>query len=937
MKGMVSVASAVRKHPVKGMSLVGFVAAIAASSAPAWAQAEPVEASAGSTAEVVVTGSRIVRDGYDAPTPTTVLGVEEIAAAAPVNLADLLNQLPAVGAGPNPTTEGGQISNGGTGINALNLRDLGTARTLVLFDGKRVPAATLTGLVDINFLPDALIKRVDIVTGGASAAWGSDAVAGVVNFVLDKEFTGIKGAVQGGISNYSDAENYKLSLTGGSSFADGRGHVLASVQHTADAGVDGYPRPWYTGAKLMNNPAYAAGNGEPFYLIMKNVGFTTAAPGAIVSAGPLRGLYFGPNGVPAQLNYGSIVSDPYMVGGDWEYTDFGNGPQDLEPRISRQSFFGYASYDVSDSVRLYVQASLGRTTTSMNSTAEFNIGNKTIQRDNAFLPAEVVDSMTDLGLTSLRVGTWNADYGGILTETTRKQQRYVVGANGDVNLFGSGWKWDAYFNHNISNIWNSAFPSITARYNEAIDAVRAESGAIVCRSTLTDPNNGCVPYNILGTGVASEAAIDYVRGNTWLRSRLVQDVVAASLSGEPFATWAGPVSIALGAEHRREKISSTAEPLGSTNAYWAGNYKPLDGSYSVTEGFIEAAVPMVENMFDINLAARATDYSSSGYVTTWKAGFNFDPIEDIRIRFTTSRDIRAGNLSELYASGQTQTATVNDPFRNNESTSYFQITSGNPSLDPEKADTLSIGAVLRPRFLRGLSASVDYFDIKVKDAVASLAFATILNECYRGDQLLCDQIGRDSAGVLTEIRRTPLNFARQTVRGLDLELGYFTQLGNGEFRFRALATHYTKSELDDGLSLPNSSLGELRGGIPDWKYRAQATYDQGPVSVSVVGRGVSDGVYGVNYIECTSGCPTSTADNPTINTNHISGAFYVDLSATIKPWKGGELVFAVDNVADRAPSVAARGTGVGSGPLDTYGYYFDMIGRRYRVGLRFTL
>jgi outer membrane receptor protein involved in Fe transport len=918
----------------KGISLLALLSGSTMLAAPAWAQGELGDSvRSASASEIVVTGSRIMRDGYDAPTPVSVLGAAELEASAPENIADLVNQLPGMGTSENPQTQGGQISNGGTGINSLNLRDLGSVRTLVLLDGKRVPAATLTGLVDVNFLPHMLVKRVDVVTGGASAAYGSDAVAGVVNFVLDKDFTGIKTLIQGGISNYGDDENYKLGFAAGSSFADGRGHVLVSAEHSFKQGIKGYPRPWYTGAKLMLNPSYAVGNGQPYYLVAP-AGFTTAAPGAIVTTGALKGLYFGPGGTPAQLNTG-LARDPYVVGGDWQYTDFGNGPQDIDPRVSRQSVFGYASFDVSDSVKLYAQAAFARTHTSMNSTPAFVLGGITIQRDNAFLPQEIVDRMTDLGLNTLNVGTWNADYGGILTETTRKQQRYVVGASGSFDMLGSDWKWDAYYNRNVSNIFNSAFPYVRARYDQAIDAVRDANGVIVCRSTLTNPNNGCVPYNMLGTGTASEAAINYVRGNTWLRSKLTQDVVAAALSGQPFATWAGPVSIALGAEHRREKIRSKVDDLSLTNAYWAGNYKPLNGAYSVTEAYVEAAVPLVADMLDANLAARATDYSSSGYVTTWKVGLNFTPIEDIRVRLTRSRDIRAGNLSELYAEGQTQTASINDPFRGGASTTYFQVTSGTLNLKPEKADTFTAGVVLRPRFLPGLTASVDYFDIRVKDVLASLSFADILGECYRGDQLLCSQIERDSNGVLTVINRTPVNFQARLVRGLDFELGYRVPIGKGDLTLRAMATHYLKSELDNGLTVPNSSLGELRGGVPNWKYRMQATYSAGPISLTAVGRGVSDGVYDVNYIGCENNCPLYTANNPTISTNHIDGTFYVDLSATVTPkaLPGIKMVFAVDNVANRAPSVAARGTGVGSGPLDTYGFYFDMIGRRFRVAL----
>jgi len=902
------------------------------------------------SAEIVVTGSRVIRDGYEAPTPMTVLGAEEIAAAAPNNIADLINRLPAVAGSANPRTQVGQISNGGTGINALNLRNLGPARTLVLLDGKRVPVATIsTGLVDINSLPNTLIKRVDIVTGGASAAWGSDAVAGVVNFVLDKEFSGIKGSVEGGITTYGDDENFKVALAAGTPFAAGRGHALLSFENSYSAGIKGLPRAWYTGAKLFNNSSYTATNGQPEYLVRENTGFSTVAPGAIVTSGPLRGVYFGPNGAPSTLNYGSVVNDPFMTGGDWQYTDFGKGQQDLDPMISRQSAFARLSYEITDNIQLYGQFSFGRAHTSMLSTPQFNFGGITIQRDNAFLPEEVGTRMDELGLTSLNVGSWNADLGGIRAETVRKQYRYMIGAEGRVDLFGSQWAWDVYGNRNISKIYNSAIATITSRYRSAIDAVRDPNGAIVCRSTLTDPTNGCVAYNILGTGTASDAAKNYVLDNSNLHGKLKQDVIAASFRGEPVSTWAGPVSIAAGFEHRREALSGEADPLSLSNSFWAGNFKPINGSYHVNEGFLEAVIPLASDLswaksLDVNAAVRATDYSTSGFVTTWKAGINFIPIEDIRIRATRSRDIRAGNLAELYAAGQSQNFTIADPFKNNETTNYFQIQGGNPNLKPEKADTLDVGVVLQPRFLPGFSASVDYFDIKTKDAVITLGGATLLSECFRGATALCEQIDRDSAGKITQIRVAPINFAQQLVRGIDFEASYrlplntvSETLGNGSASIRALATRYLKAELDNGIDNPDSNLGENAGGTPKWRYLVQAMYSNGPLTLSVTGRGVSSGKYNAAYIECASACPASTPQNRTIDNNRIAGAFYIDASTSFKIWRDVELFVAVDNITNKKPPVVASGPGIGSAPLGVSGTYYDLIGRMFRSGIRFSL
>lgn len=895
--------------------------------------------------EVVVTGSRVVRDGYEAPTPLTVLTTEEINRSAQVNIAEQINRLPALAGSNNPRNTASNISGGFMGISTFNLRSLGSTRTLVLLDGQRLPAASLNGLVDANSIPSALVERVDVVTGGASAAWGSDAVAGVVNFVLDKDFTGVKGTVQGGITTHGDNENYKVSLSAGTAFADGRGHFLVSGEHWHSAGIEGMPRSWYRGRKTLFNPDYTATNGQPEYLVRDGVGYTTVAPGAIVTRGPMRGLYFGPGGAPAQLNYGSVVNDPFMVGGDWRYTDFGNGPQNLDPQVSHKSVFTRVSYDVTDDITFFGEFSYVQARTKTTGTPMFNFGGLMIQHDNAFLPAGIVNRMAELGETSLNVGSWNQAIGGIVTRTHHNLYRYAVGAEGDFSALGSDWSWIVRANRNVSKFYNGTNIPIRANYNNAIDAVRNSNGAIVCRSTLLDPTDGCVPLNILGTGVASQAGIDYVMGHSYLNAKITQDVISATVRGEPFATWAGPVSMAFGYEHRREKESGTSDPMSLVNSYWAGNYKPIHGSYTVNEAFVEVVVPLATDTswahaLDLNAAVRATDYSTSGYVTTWKLGVSYEPIPDIRFRATRSRDIRAGNLSELFQAGQTNTTTLTDPTKGNQAYTVFQTTVGNPVVNPEKADTLNLGLVVQPRFLPGFSASVDYFDISVKDAIATLGSGTIVDQCFQGNQNLCDLIERDANGFMTEVFLRPINLSRQVVRGIDFEAGYRVPLseianwGDGSLSFRMLATRYLESSQDNGINPPTSNLG-VNSGVPTWRYLGEITLDKGPASFSVTGRGFSDGVISNSFIECTTGCPASTNLNRTIDNNHVDGAFYIDLAASYQLNDGVKLYAAIDNVANKAPApYAPGGTGIGSAQIGISQTYYDVIGRSFRAGLR---
>jgi len=915
--------------------------------AAAWAQDQAPAAASEVRDDIVVTGTRVVRDGYNAPTPVTVIDASAIASKAAANIADFVNELPSLTGSTSPRANISSIGNGLAGLNALNLRNLGAVRTLVLLDGQRVAASHLTGLVDINQFPESLVSRVDVVTGGASAGWGSDAVSGVVNFILDKKYTGLKGEIQGGVTNYGDGRNYKVSLTAGTSFADDRGHLLVAAEHAYNQGIRGLgKRKWYNRAKIFNNPAYTATNGQPRLLALPNVGFSTATPGGVITAGPLRGTYFGEGGTPAQLNYGPIVSDPAMQGGDSAYSDFGDSG-DLDPQLTRQNLFVRTSYDVTDSFQLFAQGSYGRAASHYVPLTEWFFGNLTMQADNAFLPASVAARAAALGVTSFSYGTTNQDL-PVEVNTNRKSWRGVIGANGDFDGLGTSWTWDAYVQRGKSNSYIGYTTGINANYRNAIDAVRNSNGAIVCRSTLTNPTNGCVPYNLFGTGVNSEAALNYVRGTAFLRTRLTQDVAAATLRGNPLSTWAGPVSIAAGVEHRREKVSSSTDPLSPTRGYFAGNFVATFGSYTVNEAFFETVVPLLKEVplaeiLDISAAVRATDYSTTGYVTTWKVGATYSPVEDISFRVTQSRDIRAPNLAELFQAGQTLTTTISDPFRNNASTTLFQVTSGNRNLKPEKANSFGAGVIVKPRFLPGFAASVDYYRIKIKDSIATVNAATLVNQCFLGNTQFCSQITRNSSNVITQVSVLPVNVAKQIASGLDFEASYRRPVMEGNLTLRILATRFLKNYTNDGITPPTDTVGTngvngtLRNSLPRWRYVASVGWDQDPVQVTLSARGISSGVYNTSYIECTTACPTSTVANMTINDNHVPGAIYFDTNITVKLPNQIEAYLAVDNIANKDPAQVAFGPSIGQAPISVNALLYDVVGRSFRVGLRFKM
>lgn len=904
--------------------------------------------------DIVVVGSRIVRNGYQAPTPLSVVGQEQLQSNASSNIAQAITVLPAFSGSGNTRSGTGSGSSATGGINSLNLRSLGPNRTLVLLDGHRVPAVSAAGIVDVNTLPQGLVQRVDVVTGGASSVYGSDAVAGVVNFVLDNKFVGIKGSASGGITDYGDGKNYTVDLTGGFKFADDRGRIFLSGQRSDDQGEPGNSdRKWTRrGVQNIVNPAYTTTNGQPQRLIVDQVGYLTATPGGIITSGPLAYTYFGVGGAPAQRVVGSLVADPFMRGGDWE-TGEERRLNPISPSETRNSVFGRATFDVTDRINVYAQIGWNQTKTEADITTFFSPSNAgpLIAIDNAFLPASVRARMQAAGVNTIRVGTLNGDLGIAYQKTKRSSLVYSGGAAGKVALLGSDWKWDVYAQRGESRARIDLPNNFSrSRYALAVDAVlNPATNSIVCRSTLTNPANGCSPFNAMGIGVndPSGPGIAYVRSPSFQKTKVTQDVFAGSISGEPFSLWAGPVSFALSAEHRRDKAVANVDAGSVALDHPFGNYAYINGATSVTEGAVETLVPLLKDSkfgrsLSLNAAARYTSYSLAGNVVTWKVGLVYEPIPDIKFRATRSRDIRAPSIQETFSPAITTRSTVFDPFTNT-IPAFNQTTTGNRNLQPEKADTLGVGAVFQPTFVPGLTFSVDYWRIQINDAISSITAANVLLLCYDGTRPdLCGNITRVN-GQLTDVVSQNINFAVQRVRGIDFEAGYRLPLDRvstklpGTLSFHGNATRYLEDYIDSKVAPPQDYVGENSGSNPPkWRYSINFNYEVKRFTALLTMRGFSSGTQFANYVECTSSCPASTAAHPTVNDNHMPGRTYFDAAFTydfnIKRAKVTAF-FNVRNIGnvDPAPSVAFTNWANGANPL-----LYDVDGRVYRAGVRFT-
>jgi outer membrane receptor protein involved in Fe transport len=884
--------------------------------------------------EVVVTGTRVARAGFDAPTPLTTLSTDQLSAANPGGPVDALRQLPILAFSTGPRGATGSAGQGGS---FLNLRNLGANRTLVLLDGKRFVPTGGNGNVDISLFPTALVDRLEIVTGGASAAYGSDAVTGVVNFILDRDFTGIKATAQGGISTYHDDEESKFSLAYGTGFGGDRGHLLLSGERYKSAGV----------YSLLDRPG-----GQDSCAAITNTGGATARTFACdvrssqanftgIISGPanLRGMTFDNNGNPIPFNYGSLVSSTTMVGGD------GIKPQFLPTAVpvDRDVFFARASWEFNDNIVGYLEGTYG------NSDYEYQIGSYAqnlgstalkIKPDNPYLPASL---RTAMGTNSITLNKYFANLPRTWIQNLNETSRAVAGVEGRLG----NWNWDAHFEHGENrNRTIATFDENLNHMTLAVDAVvNPATGQIVCRSTLTDPGNGCVPFNAISNGGVAprtdgrgsfgvtDAQLNYLTGTDWLHAKVKEDNAAINVSGEPFSIWAGPVSIATGAEWRNESIGQEVAPeglllndvSGDPGPFRVGNYQAQSGSFDVLEGYVETIAPLVRDLpfvksLDFNGAVRVTDYSTSGSAVTWKAALSWSVNNDVRLRATRSRDQRSPNLTELYSGAVAGHNSIIDyptsPTAVNAQALVY--TRGNPNLNPETGNTTTLGIVYQPQWAPDWQTSVDGYRIEISDAIVSIGAQELVRQCSLGNTAYCGVIIRDSAGNLYGVNNTPQNVQSLLTTGVDVETSYrfalqdLTSWLKGNVSLRGLGYYISRYETETlGVTTINLA-GQL--GQPKFRWTAQLAYEEAGWSGFVQAR-----YSGTGYFDKRS----APNDLPQLK---IGGQTPVDVNLAYEfPMASGttSVYLNVTNVFNAQPPAY---TGLGQN--------YDPIGRFYRLGAK---
>lgn len=909
---------------------------------PAWAQTEtddpaataaeevPAAENRGGGNEIVVTGSRLGQ-GFAAPTPLTTIGAQQIEDRNFGAVAELAADIPQLRMNWNIGRSSEPV-----GQNQPDLRALGREKTLVLLDGRRMAATSPFGGIDTNVFPVALLAGVDVVTGGASAAYGSDAVAGVVNFQLDKELDGLKLDASYGESKYGDFKRPILSGAYGASLLDDRLHVTVAGDFYRNTGQTAVAsRPWgRRQSVLFTNPS-----GLPLQEIVDYATFSQMTFGGLIvgqpRTSPLYGIQFGANGAPQPFQFGTKVGSVFQVGGDGvNITDEGN----IGVHITRYSGYGRMAYEVSDALTLWTDALYSNVKVLSDLAPNYDNGSLTIRADNAFLDDSIRDIMTENGIASFKFGRMNLEDGFSENNSETNVRRYAIGAEG---AFGDGWSYDAYAQISRNSFYQESVNNRSeSRWLRGVDSViDPATGRPACRVNVdANPANNdpaCVPINVFGPGSIDAAALDYYRGTSFYDADMDQDVFAFNVRGEPFSTWAGAVSLAFGAEYRREKIVSVSDERSQMRDWRSINQQPFSGKLNVKEVYLEAGVPLLKDKpfadsLELNGAVRYADYSSSGGVVPWKIGLNYSPTPSLRFRGVVSRDIRAANINELY-SGQNQVIRGEPDPRsapgNSIPPSYFvtSLTGGNPDLDPEKADTRSFGLVYQPVFIPGLSMSIDYYSIKVKDAITALPSGTIISNCFaKNIEKYCGFITLGPDNLIQTVQSTLLNVNAVETAGIDFEASYRREVGPGTMGVRVLVNWVDKLLVgtEGGKTDYVGDIATDYAGQPEWKANFDLTYDMERVRLGLFLRYLGGGKFRSTYVDDVN-LPAAQ--------NDINGRLYTNVSAAYKLTDELEIYGKIDNLFDVDPPITPNFI---VQPTIANSQMFDKVGRFYSGGVR---
>ncbi|HRP09753.1 MAG TPA: TonB-dependent receptor [Terricaulis sp.] len=921
--------------------------------------------------EIVVTGSRIARRDFSSPTPILTTNEAAIQESGVSNIEETMNVLPQFVAAGDATTTG-RAAQGQRA--SLNLRGLGANRNLVLLDGRRLPFANAQGVIDVNIIPSALIRGVETITGGASAVYGSDAMSGVVNFQTRRDFEGLQLDVQYGDTFEFDRQTYDTSLTGGGSFADDRGRFSISVGHSERERLRGTERKHMaeaTPSGFFGAGAYIPTTGNlPDQTVLNAIfqgydGLSTTVP----RSGGAANIGFNDDGslflVNSARNYRGPTSGDYFILNGQVRHPF--GPTiDVTSAQERTYAFGQFGYDITPNIEAYVQFLYvdsetdqddGWSLTQYGTLVNMPTTNPFIPADLATILASRPDPTADF--------QWNTRYVGVGHKGFNERLNVwqgIVGLRGDLGF--SDWTFDIHYSADQTDSVRTVRNAVVKEFVEDL-YYAPDGGASICAG-------GFNPFGDANAMSLSAECANYITVSMKDTQAISQDIFEAAIQGSLFELPAGPLQFSLVAGRREQSYAfdpdSRARVTGAIEAISA--QVPAAGEITVNEISGELLIPLLRDApfaesLELGVAYRYSDYNYAGGNSTYKVDATWTPVSGLLFRGGYARAVRAPNMAESFFDRQASAAPIGTPPTGGDpcdirtparaaggatlrqlcidtgipagvidsfivptSSAGNSITSGNPNLRPEVADTYTLGMVVQPRFgpdaLQNLQFSIDYYDITIEDVIGSVAAINVLNSCYNQDganpgfsatNVYCTLLHRDNNGILTSVDTPFLNLGGLHVRGIDFAAEWNQEVGPGELSLSTVISYKLNDETKD---FANSPWVEFVGTGTRYRFHSVSSiaYTWGPARVGLRFRytGAQDDATSVTR-------PASPAPG--------ADAFLgIDLNASYRVNDAVEIRAGVNNLYQPdapLPNLTVE---------QTSGSLYDAVGRQFYVAFR---
>jgi iron complex outermembrane receptor protein len=956
-------AAAAQQQPTTTAGTIGDADAVQA--APGSSTSDGPQA--GDDGTIVVTGSRIARPELESAMPVAVLEYQTTRNFGYNTVYDALQLNPAIGPGLGNNNSQGEAFD--TGVANINLRNLGVNRSLVLVDGKRwVSSGARTSAVDLNTIPDALIDRVEVVTGGAAAIYGADAVTGAVNLILRKNLKGFRLSATNGISQQGDANQTSISASAGLDFNEGRGSFITGGTYNFSDPVRWADR-YVNRISFVTNPASTGpADGVPDNILEPNLRFIQRAGAPTFFYN--NQFYVLQNGALSPTSY-----DRTILAGGLGNGSGGIGATNFENHFLRNksenvSTYSRLNYEFSPAISVGTIFAFGKSYTrgptvfpeirdDSRATWWGGRGGEVARLTDPFLPTSLQQFMVANNLTSVPL---NRTYLNLPQPfEIHDRENVTFGSDASGRLSGRlNWSVFAQYGQVTDHVTTTNAPKSIEWVNARDVVIDPGSGQPVCANSAARAQ-GCVPFNFYTTDRPSQAFLDYALADRFERRKNTLFTTGASITGKAVSLPYGELSVALGTEWRRETLSTRDDPdtdklsgivFGSGTDYV--RHPELDASRDTFELFGEVVAPILADLpfarrLEIEGAYRYSHYSDTPETNTWKVGGTWEPLSGLSFRGVYSRSVRIPNFGELYSPQIVQTVGItNDPCSGvyitqgpNRARNCAAILSGtaaplpypntnaprillggNPDLTPEKSESVTFGTVIQPRFVPGLDITVDYFNIKIDDAITAVPYLDILNLCVDAaagpNPFYCGLVNRNAAGQIVTVQAANYNLAQLQARGIDFGLSYRRDVGPGRLQLRFNGTYL----LEQTTVATRGRTGIDYAGQwtnPEFKGTLLSSYQIGTVALGVNTRFISRSAFNI-----------ADASQEVRDPYNVPAYVYNDVTLQFSASDRFTFSLGVKNVSDVRVFGALQDTGPGpnsSGGAQTGSAYYDAIGR----------